>query len=368
MTSIPNLPPYLNAKMLVDKDKNGKDKPWHVHKYSTMLLADSYDRVQLFEKATAVRYCGSKLHFHSCPHGHEKRLTWANFCRVRLCPMCAWRRSLAVAHQVKTVAHIANQSMKIRWLFLTLTCKNVDSKNLADQLDLMMKSFRRLIELKRFKSNVLGFFRALEVTVNHEENTYHPHFHVLLAVKPSYFSHGYVKHNEWVNIWQKCLRAEYEPWVDIRVVKGKRNKQREADILRERGIVIKDDHFEEVSLDDDYLNDGAVAEIAKYTVKSKDYIVPDNPELTDDIVLTLHKRLQHRRLFAFGGILKDIWEYLKNQQKITDIESEDADLINVDGHDETCTCSVCGSDMLEELYRWVPDYNLYIQSKKFGEE
>lgn len=272
--------------------------------------------------------------------------------------MCGWRRSLKVATQVKRIAHVANSQFKIRWLFLTLTCKNVKSDDLKEALDLLTASFHRLIKRKRFTSDVMGFFRALEVTRNEETGEYHPHLHVLLAVRPSYFTRGYIKQSEWASLWQDALRADYTPIVDVRAVKGKRDKSMEEQLLRDKGIVLENGNFEEISSDDDYLDEAAVAEISKYTVKSKDYIIKGNEYLTDEIVSTYEANLNHRRLFAFGGVLKDIYEYLKAQGDVEDVESDRADLVAAEDH-EGCTCSVCQSNFVEELYRWIPGRNNY---------
>jgi len=40
-----------------------------------------------------------------------------------------------------------------------------------------------------------------------------------MAVKPSYFSHGYVTHAEWVKRWREAARLDYDPIVDVRRVK-----------------------------------------------------------------------------------------------------------------------------------------------------
>lgn len=354
---------------LVDYSSSGKKRPWKSHKTNGMLLSESFERLNKMRKAEAVRYCGTSLKFARCPNGHESRLKWASFCRVRLCPMCAWRRSLKVANQVKLIAHAAAQQFRGKWLFLTLTCKNVNGSGLTEQLDILTVSFRRLFQRKVFRDNVLGFFRSLEVTRNAVDGTYHPHLHVLLFVKPSYFSgRNYIKTEEWSTLWADAMRVDYKPIVDIRVVKGKRNKAVEKKLLEERGIGSFDDGtFAEIEvegqLEAEFLDEGAVAEISKYATKPADYIIKDDQELTDEVVAVYERNLNHRRLFAFGGVLKDIYEYLKKQDAVEDIESDRADLVRVDNDIERCTCSVCQSDLLEELYRWVPSAGNYLKPK-----
>lgn len=330
------------------------DKPWALHKSKSMFLSESYFRLNMMNKYDAVRYCGSMLRFMSCPHGHGKRLRWANFCKVRLCPMCSWRKSLMQARQVRQAAHVVASSMKVRWLFITLTVKNVKGDKLADEISHLTKSWKRLFERKKFKKTVLGFFRALEVTHNPDTGEYHPHFHALLAVTPSYFTRDYIKQKEWVELWQESARLDYKPMVNIQAVKGQRNPEKEAEILKSRGI-------ETIEADEDteFLPGKAVAEVAKYTVKSGDYIFPDDEDRTDRVVLTLDKALKQRKLYAFGGVMKDAWDYLEKSGQAEDVEK--SDLVHID-EDESCKCSVCDSDMLEELYKWVPDRNQYVRS------
>ena len=50
---------------------------------------------------------------------------------------------------------------------------------------------------------------------------WHPHFHALLLVKPSYFKgQGYIKQGDWVEMWSKALRADYLPSVNVKAVKA----------------------------------------------------------------------------------------------------------------------------------------------------
>lgn len=378
-----------NSEKLVDSSSTGKRRPWKTHKQKSLLLSNSFARLGKDKKADRVQHCGEFLKFTSCPNGHEKRLKNAIFCQVRLCPMCGWRKSLKIAGQVKEIAHIANESFKIRWLFLTLTCNNVEGYELPDQLDQLTTAWKRLFQQKVFEKNVLGFFRSLEVTRDGDQyitqnryaqnpnyydsrglmvgshnpnwNTYHPHFHVLLAVRPSYFGHSYLKQSDWTNMWREALRADYNPIVDIRVVKSKRNRSLEEKILRDRGIKIENGNFEEISNPDDFLPESAVAEIAKYATKADDYIVKNIDE-TDEAVQILSASLKGRRMFAYGGVLKDIYDALKKDRKIEDVDSGEADLIHTDSKkDAQCSCSICESDFMEVIYKWIPERKNYFK-------
>ena len=76
---------------------------------------------------------------------------------------------------------------KARFVFLTLTVKNVASQDLKDELRNLTKGFDRLFKRAKVKKNLIGYMRATEVTYNSETKEYHPHLHILLMVKSTYF-------------------------------------------------------------------------------------------------------------------------------------------------------------------------------------
>lgn len=205
-------------------------------------------------------------------------------------------------------------------MFLTLTTKNCSGENLSKTIDTMFKAFKRMFDRKQVKNVVIGYIRALEVTRNAKTNTYHPHFHILLGVKPSYFKDKYIKQSKWTELWQNSLDVEYKPIVDIRVVKAK-----------------KDNTFENV-----------VAEITKYTVKPDDYLIKENNKETDRAVAVLDSALKGRRLLGFGGLFREV------RKKLKLIDIEHAKEVKVEDKDEiqVCKCSICNSDLQEHLYDW----------------
>ena len=287
-----------------DINKNGKDNNWKERKESNLKLADSYKRLG-FKKYYRVVDCSTFLEFGVTKSSNLKLLK-ANFCKVRLCPMCAWRRSLKIFGQVSKVMDLVEKNYNYKYLFLTLTVKNCYGEDLKDTLDLMTYSFNKLSERKAFKQAVKGYFRSLEITYNKKDNTYHPHFHLILAVNESYFKDTriYLTQNDWTNLWKESLKVDYTPVVDVRRVKSKN---------KDFGKVI--------------------AETAKYTVKADDYLIKDedgkiDEELTDNVVKTLDKALHRKRLVSFGFIFKEIHKMLKLD------DTEDGSLENTDNEDE----------------------------------
>ena len=114
----------MNEKILQDK-KHGKLVPWKPKKIRGLKVADSFQRLGYEKKAMRVRFCGSALAFLKNLETGEKKLHSADFCKERLCPMCQWRKSLKVFHQVSKVMDRAQQEQPaLVPIVLTLTLKN----------------------------------------------------------------------------------------------------------------------------------------------------------------------------------------------------------------------------------------------------
>ena len=180
----------------------------------------------------------------------------------------------------------------LRWLFLTLTVKNPTMDNLRSTIVSMNAAWKRMIERKDWPA--VGWLRTVEVTLGQDGNP-HPHFHVLMCVKPSYFSHGYIKQETWLQIWRDCMRDQSITQVDIRVVKP---KNKGGDLF------------------------AAVVETLKYSFKPSD--VMRNPEFLYGLTDQLHKM----RFLATGGLLKGLLkDEVSNKEMIVgdDSTSEEVD-------------------------------------------
>lgn len=270
-------------------------------------MSESYCRLGWERKAQRVGDCGSWLEFFKTRNteieegSREFKLHRANFCRERLCPMCAWRRSYKIFGQVSQIMEYLGDNY--RYIFLTLTVPNCSPERLSEVVDDMVKGFNRLMHRKAVQRAVKGYFRVLEVTRNKKTGTYHPHFHVVLAVSPKFFKDDrYIKRDDWLLMWQQSMKDDSITQVDVRTVKDKKTGATS-------GVALC----------------SAVAEVAKYAVKASDYVFKNKPKLMDEIVLTLTSALGGRRLTSFGGVFSDAREHLKLD------DCENGDLIHVNG-------------------------------------
>jgi len=173
-----------------------------------------------------------------------------------------------------------------RFLFMTLTIRNCEVKQLRATLNLMGQAWQRLTQLRTWPAR--GWVRAVEITRSQKDRSAHPHYHCLLMVPPAYFQGDYLKQRAWAELWRQCLRINYRPVVDIRAVK----------------LALVPDTRRVNPLPQNMWT--AVAEILKYAVKPSDMI------RDHEWFLTLSDQLHKARAVAIGGILK---RYIKEREK-----------------------------------------------------
>ena len=203
-------------------DLSDKDKPWDIHRYESEKIEKHYEGTKYQKYADRIHFCSEFLDFmlKSTDLGEMKlKLKSAHFCRVRTCMVCSWRKSLMYKARVyKSLPKFIEDYPKYRFLFLTLTVKNCEIEDLRETIKWMNQSFTRLSRLKAFPAE--GWIKSVEVTKGRKGDA-HPHFHLLITVKSSYFSgRAYLSQKKWCELWQKSLRVDYQPILDIQAVKA----------------------------------------------------------------------------------------------------------------------------------------------------
>lgn len=311
---------------LEDKTSHGKKRPWREYKIANTYLSVAYDDVNE-DKARRLRGCCTCLGFDVDENG-RKKLVSMDSCRVRLCPLCSWRRSLKAYHNaMKIVQYFSVNNHRLRYIFVTLTCRNCSGLDLSSTIDHLFSGLKKLSERKAFKNAWLGMIRTLEVTHNINPSspsydTFHPHLHLMVAVDKSYFRKGYISRSTLSEQWKECLGVDYDPQVDMRACYD--------------------------------TTPHAVAECSKYACKAKDYLIMDDWELTVDTVRILDAALANRRLINYSGVIRDA----KRKLKLDDVEH--GSLIHV-GEDEEQELSERG--LHREVYWWNSGYSQYYRSK-----
>tara|TARA_B100001996_G_scaffold201784_1_gene154477 strand:+ start:7874 stop:8911 length:1038 start_codon:yes stop_codon:yes gene_type:complete len=314
-------------KILKDRSSTGRKRKWSGYKKQSLAVSQAY---RIFAGAGTfskrMDECGAWLRFLACSSGHGMLLVAAIFCQCRLCPLCQWRRSLIMFHQVKELAHEHIQHFKSDIpLLLTLTVPNVPAIELSSRIGLMQTAWKKLMLRRPVRRICRSWFRALEITYNAGRDDYHPHFHVLIMVPMNYFNKKYnlyIDRDEWLRIWQEVTRLPDITQVGIRRVKKLR-----------KGTAIE----------------SVAAEVAKYATKPGDYVREMSNGLCGanaKVVEALHIALRRRRLVAFGGKFQ---EYRK-QLKMQDVEQ--SNMVHISEKEEMCYCRICQSELVPEMYKW----------------
>ena len=249
-------------------------------------------------------------------------------CGNRFCPSCS--RALAMKNSLMLTAvfnYLTDKTVSkkfdcydrkftsCQFIFATLTVPNCTGEELPDVISSMTAAYKRLFERKEIKAISLGTVRKLEVTLNcmSEEGTrmyphspvegvkskydldycnmytgvinkysdkiandpdyfaiegynFHPHFHVVIAVRNCYGGNGhkYLTKERLSQLWSESMRSSEALVVDIRKV------------------------------DDD----GSALEVGKYIAKKEDYL------LSAQVFKYFYYGLRYRKMLAYSGIFK----------------------------------------------------------------
>lgn len=238
----------------------------------------------------------------------ERHLLEAKFCGLRLCPICIARRARARGRILSRVMNAVQVEHKCKYIFLTLTIRNVPGDKLGAAITQLNEGWHRFMMQRPVARAFQGTFKAIEITRNNDPEsewygTYHPHIHAVVAVEQGYkpSSPLYLTHDDIMARWRKAARLDYDPTVNIKSTYSKSKKGQRGDNAASRG---------------------AVLEAAKYSTKDSDYI---SEHLTDEegaqVVSDYTRALDHRRLTSFTGWMKEMAVRLQ----VEDLEKADLD-------------------------------------------
>ena len=326
--------------------------------------------------ADKISMCGNYLYFKQKQAG--LKLDRANFCKVPHCPMCQWRRSLKWrAKFLKILPEVQELYPTHRWIFLTLTIKNCELDSLRETIRLLNQAFNRLS--KRAKFPMDGYVKSIEVTrawdcydgftgeflgrhgtkwvyqYQKEHNTairveptteVHPHLHVVGLVPSSYFGGKYyIKHSEWRELWRQSLRVEYDPMVNIKTVKCRKNKK----------LIPTPEEFSNDEKSDDSGMIAAICETLKYTVKEQDMIGEgcDDDDANSTWLKKITEQLYKSRKVEYRGVLKEIGKRLEE-------EASDDDLIHINNDADQDIDIEDDENCPTVIYRWEKAIGRYV--------
>ncbi|MCA3199270.1 protein rep [Cupriavidus sp.] len=220
-------------------------------------------------------------------------------CRKRWCPMCAHALSQRRwAALINCLPGIIAPHEPLSWVMLTLTVRNVPVFELKATVRHMLQSWRRLTRCDVWPA--VGWLRSVELTINPDTREAHPHIHALLAVKPGYFNgRNYITQARWAELWQRSLKVDYTPIVDVRRVKPRQDLPGLSS-----GI--------QAAL-------GGISEVMKYVTK------PSDLSRMPTVTVAALEALYRVRMVEGGGILKGILSKLDDKDEGGDLLADAPD-------------------------------------------
>ena len=260
------------------------------------MIADQDQRnARYLGVAMKMNQCSSLLAFKRNTQTNKRKLWRANFCKNRFCPFCSWRKSQKNFLYLNETLKVAKARDKgLRYIFLTLTIPNtgLTGEELKEGVQRLLEAFRGLVHeyLKRHCPAYRGSFRNMEVTINLKDGTFHPHLHVLLAVDKTYFdknSPSYITQEKLSEVWANLCK-EKKAFVYMQSVKEKNEEK-------------------------------AILELTKYTTKDEE-ILTGNPDEQAALLLALDQAMFGVRATSYTGVLRPIYQELKQKELNPDAE------------------------------------------------
>ena len=233
------------------------------------------------KKAEKIKHCAE--HIGITEINGITKIVKADFCRERVCAVCAWRRQSKFVAQMSPI--ITELSKTYKFIFLTLTVKNCKIEDLKNTIDVMMKGYDRFLKRTKIKKSFCGCIRSLEITYKKEDDTLHPHIHILVAVKPEYFKDKnlYISHKEIKKMWAESINIKYDPFCYVEIVKDE---------------------------------ESAKIEVLKYALK---------PTIEETALKAFYYIMKGRRTISFTGI----FQQKRRENKLSDFENVLTDETNV---------------------------------------
>jgi len=150
-------------------------------------------------KGHRLASCGTGASFYVDPDGDRVK-PWLSRCKDRLCPFCSKARAMSVSDGLQDL--MTNHQCD-RMIILTLMA---DFFPLAGNLSDLKKYFKQLRRSKVWKEHITGGAYVIEITLNKQTMTWHPHLHV--AYRGKYFPQKLLS-----KTWREITGGSYVVWV-----------------------------------------------------------------------------------------------------------------------------------------------------------
>lgn len=215
------------------------------------------------------QHCGDYMTMLTDAEDTRRKIETAFFCKQRLCPGCAWRASLRDATCVSAISQAMDAD---GWVMLmaTLTVPNVQGDVLRETCRRINTAWDKLMHRAAYRAAWANNIRKLEITYNAQRNDYHPHLHIIVFVRPSYFAprkgqNTYISRDRLLTDWRAAYADDSITQVDVRRCR------------------------------DSETGSNAILEVSKYCAKAADFTT------SETVYDTMYKTLWHLRTMTYAG-------------------------------------------------------------------
>lgn len=273
-------------------------------------------------RADRMRMCGTQVC--AAIGGDNVHIVRANWCRDRLCPLCAWRRSRRNAAILRrAIDRCVHDRPDGRWIMITLTIPSLQACDLSHGLTCLTRGWDILRHRRAWQRAIIGAARSIEITRNPRTGLYHPHLHAIVEVPPEYYTDAYIPHS---------LLLDW--WIDA---------QESITSIRRTDLRV---HIQAI---DAPTARGPAEEVSKYVVKGSDLLMCPVEDL-DELAAAVHGR----RLVAYTGTIR---QAIAAEGLTDDPEALDADIP-----------SLCATDGLPQyLLRWSAAGSAYYVERRLDD-
>jgi hypothetical protein len=229
------------------------------------------------------------------------------------------------ANMLQIVTGLRTSYPESEWQFVTLTAKNCPPDKLNIMLDEMNRCWNCIASSKKFKGQIAGWAKSVEVTYNARTGELHPHFHVIMMYQEGYGCTDYV-----INRWLKGVRLTTSELAQC----AEKITWAVSSSSEVGGQMWEDD------IDREAIN--AILETFKYATKDADIL-----QLPAQAFFLVTRLLANRRLVSFGGLIKEYAKACEIDKQMDDVAGDQDDESALD------ICCKCRSrSMIDVVAKW----------------
>lgn len=199
------------------------NEDWRAYQLQKEALARGLDEIGYPRRALALRRCCNSLVVHRFEHGRV--VVGKAECRDLVCPTGMRARSRRLAASVcGSIEKFCERKPGLQGLMVTLTVRNCPSHELQATVGRVIRAYGELMQRVAVKRACHAWVRSVELTRNPQTREWHVHVHAVWFVERAiYFKRNsplFITVPKLRELWQKQLRLDYVPVLDMRPLRG----------------------------------------------------------------------------------------------------------------------------------------------------